>query len=392
MSWTSSADIRTQLQRLWDRGEILASLVTGQSLFPRRVQLRYPTSSEMTDRFDEVRAWIAELRSTPGCRVVMREFKHRVLGTNAVPQEVWIESDDDALILIGKKRDATRFGALIFATRESHAELLPWLAKRPHQALELFGEWGKLLKIVSWLEAHPRPDIYLRQVDIPDIHTKFIETYRGVLTELLDIVLPADAVNVSAAGAGQFAQRYGFRDKPLRIRFRILDSEYKALTAGPAQDITLDATSFAQLDPGVLKVFITENEINFLAFPRVKNSLVIFGAGYGFEMLSRVSWLRQCHIYYWGDIDTHGFAILDQLRAQFDHVESFLMDRATLVMFESQWGEEDTQTRRDLFRLTPAELALYDDLRDNRLRKNLRLEQEKVGFGWVEAALSTHRL
>ena len=34
-----------------------------------------------------------------------------------------------------------------------------------------------------------------------------------------------------------------------------------------------------------------------------------------------------------GDIDTHGFAILDTLRARFDHVESFLMDRDTLMAF-----------------------------------------------------------
>jgi hypothetical protein len=30
---------------------------------------------------------------------------------------------------------------------------------------------------------------------------------------------------------------------------------------------------------------------------------------------------------------------------------------------------------------------LYDDLRDNRLKLNLRLEQERIGFGWIEAAL-----
>ena len=30
----------------------------------------------------------------------------------------------------------------------------------------------------------------------------------------------------------------------------------------------------------------------------------------------------------------------------------------------------------------------HDDLRDNRLRPNLRLEQERIGFGWVEAALA----
>ncbi len=64
------------------------------------------------------------------------------------------------------------------------------------------------------------------------------------------------------------------------------------------------------------------------------------------------------------------------------------MDRATLLAFEALWGEEDNQTLRDLPRLTPTESALYDDLRDNRLRRNLRLEQERVGFDWVQAALA----
>ena len=86
-------------------------------------------------------------------------------------------------------------------------------------------------------------------------------------------------------------------------------------------------------------------------------------------------------------IDTHGFAILDQLRSQFRNVESFMMDRATLLAFESQWGEEEKQTRRDLTRLNADEMALYDDLRDNRIRPNLRLEQERIGYGRVEAAL-----
>jgi len=39
-------------------------------------------------------------------------------------------------------------------------------------------------------------------------------------------------------------------------------------------------------------------------------------------------------------------------------------------------------------RLNVEECALYDDLRDNRLRPNLRLEQERIGFGWVETALA----
>lgn len=388
MTWTRPVDLRAQVQKLWDRGELLASLVTGESLFPKRLVLKGPTSAELANRFDEARAWIGELRVMPHCRVEMREFKHRVFGANAVPHEAWIDTVEHALALIGKQRDVARFTVLTDVTRKRQPQLLGWLGKRPLRALELSDEWSRLLEIVTWLQAHPRPSVYLRQVDIPSVHSKFIEAHRGVLLELLDIVLSPEAIDPTASGVSQFAKRYWFRDKPVRIRLRVLDPEHALLPSDLAQDITLDAASFARLDCKISRVFITENEINFLAFPQIKDSLVIFGAGYGFEMLSKAEWLSRCRVHYWGDIDTHGFAILDQMRSQFDHVESFLMDRITLLAFESQWGEEEKQTLRDLPRLNPEERALYDDLRDNRVRKNLRLEQERIGFSWVEAALS----
>lgn len=130
-----------------------------------------------------------------------------------------------------------------------------------------------------------------------------------------------------------------------------------------------------------------ENETNFLAFPQVRDAIVIFGAGYGWDALARSHWLRKCPIHYWGDIDTHGFGILDQLRGYFDHVASFLMDRATLDAHAHVWGSDDKPLRGDLHRLTSEERDLYDDLRDNRIRAGLRLEQEHIGFQWL-----AHRL
>lgn len=388
MSWTRPHDLRAQVQRLWQRGELLASLITGEPLLPKRLTLKGPTSAELSDRFEEARGWIGELLGMAHCRIEMRKFSHRLLGVNAVPKEAWIDSPEDAASLIGRQRDFARFLALVETTRIREPRLLPWLAKRPLRGLELSDPWPLLLDIVAWLRDHPRPGVYLRQVDLPGVHTKFIEAHRGVLAELLDLVLAPEAIDTSATGVNQFARRYGFYDKPVRIRFRILDPDYSLLTGGELQDITLDAESFAVLETRVERVFITENEINFLAFPQAEASMVIFGAGYGFEMLQEAHWLTRCRIHYWGDIDTHGFAILDQLRGRFEQVESFLMDRPTLLAFEPLWGEEERQTLRDLPRLTAEERALYDDLRDNRIRKNLRLEQERIGFGWVEAALS----
>ena len=391
--WTTPADLRRQVRRLWDRGLILASLATGETLFPRRLVLRRPGSTELRDRFDEVRAWVAALRSMPHVRLAMREIRHRVSGTNLLPHEAWVDTFEDAVALIRKQPELSEFRRLVDWTRARQPALLAWVAKRPLRALQLAGDWRRLLDVVGWLEDHPRPGVYLRQIDVPGVHSKFVEAHRGVLGELLDRALPPTSIDAGApAGVAGFARRYGFREKPERIRFRVLDPACSPLPASPedagGQDIALDAASFAALRTGVSRVFITENEINFLAFPRVKEAMVIFGAGYGFESLGRARWLGELRLHYWGDIDTHGFAILDALRARFGHVESFLMDRSTLLAFESLWGTEDSPIDRELPRLTAEERALYDDLRADRFGRHVRLEQERIGFGWVRDGLA----
>ncbi len=394
MTWTAPSDLRSQVQKLWDKGRLLAALVDAEPTFPLRLMLKTPSSTELSERFEEARAWSralldgAKTGEGKGYRLVQRELRHRVIGSNAMPVEAWLDSVDDALSVIGKQRDGQRFGHLLAQARARVPSLTAWLAANPLRALALGEDFSRLVEVVAWLQAHSRPGIYLRQVDLPGIHSKFIEEHRAVLSELLDRSLPADAVDLSASGSANFAQRYGFRSKPLRVRLRVLDSRHALLRTGRDEDITVDHETFARLDPAITRVLITENEINFLALPSLPDSMAIFGSGYGFDLPARSAWLRTRSVHYWGDIDTHGFAILDQLRSHLVHVESFLMDRATLLAHRSQWTEEPQVVLRDLPRLGGEERAVFDDLRWKRLGdRQIRLEQERIGFGWVEAAL-----
>lgn len=388
MSWSSAQDLRAQLMRLWERGELLREgLGPGASRFPLRLTLKAPGSDDITRRFEAVRAWVAAIAATPHVRLEWQDVRHRVQGSQRLPASAWVDSLDEALAWIGKRAEHARFCALHAETATRQPLLLPWLEKRPLRALELAVEWPRLLDVVAWLQAHPRPGVHLRQVDLPGIHTKFIESHRGVLAELLDLALPAAVIDPARTGAQQFAARYGFLDKPMLLRFRVLDPALDVLPGAPCPDLALDADSFARLRLDLARVFITENEINFLAFPRVPGSIVIFGAGYGWEALARAAWLQRCPIHYWGDIDTNGFAILAQLRARFAHVESLLMDRATLDAHQRFWGREDSPRAADTARLTAAERSLYEDLREHRIQPALRLEQEYVGFGWLEKSL-----
>jgi hypothetical protein len=383
--WTGPAELKDQVLRLWERDELLGAA------YPLRLTLRTPTSTALSERFDEARAWVAGLqqgglqhKTGQGYRLVMREVRHRVLGANSLPVEAWVDTPDDALRLIGKVREGKVFLGLLAATQQQQPALVAWLQCQPRRALALADDWPRLLAIVGWLQSNPRPGLYLRQVDLAGVHSKYIEAQRAVLADLLDLVLPADAVDASARGVGQFAARYGFKDKPLRVRLRFLDPRHPAWVPATDADYTLSAPAFVQLDPPVRRVFITENEINFLAFPPLADSLVIFGAGYGFDALAQAAWLHQRTLHYWGDIDTHGFAILDQLRGHFPHALSFLMDRDTLLAHQTQWVAEPQPTQRDLPLLGADERRLYDDLRWRRLRDEpLRLEQERIGYGRV---------
>lgn len=392
MAWTTPDDVRTQVQRLWDRGRILAARLEGESLFPLTLRLARPTAQELGERFAEARAWMRTLeersRSATGAgyEVVYTEINHRQLGGNRVPQSLLVPSEADALALIGKRRQAEAFAGLVEDTRRTHPEVLSWIAQHPITVLEHADDWQRILAVLSWFKAHPRPGLYARQIAVPGVHTKFLETRRHLLAELLDRVLPGEAVDRQALGAQAFERRYGLRTKPALVRFRVLDRHlsFRGLT-----DVSTPATELARIDLPVRRVFITENEVNGLAFPETADSIVVFGLGYGLERLGLIPWLAGKTIFYWGDLDTHGFAMLDGLRAFFPDARSFLMDRATLLDHRALWVEEPERHDRPLSRLTSTELELYDDLRFDRLGVRVRLEQECIAMDHVERALAS---
>ena len=389
MNWTTPTDICAQVQRMWERGDLLRAATSASVSWPLRLKLKAPSAKDLTNRFEEVRSWAHTVTETPKVRFEWQEWNHRIQGSQRLPASVWLDSLDAALALIGRTRQLQRFWSLHEQTTAMQPELLAWLSEHPLQVLNLAESWERLLAIVAWLKSHPRPGVYLRQVDVLGVDTKFIERNQSVLAELFELALPPEFVDSTATGVKGFNRRFGFLDKPIRIRFRLLDPTLPHLPGCEGlHDISLDSSSFATLAIPIERVFITENETNFLSFPPVARAIVVFGAGYGWEPLARALWLHRCHIHYWGDIDTHGFAILNQLRRYFPHVSSILMDRETLLRHQPHWGVESKPAYHDLPHLTSDEAEVYDALRFSRFQPELRLEQERISFGWLNEQLA----
>ena len=95
--------------------------------------------------------------------------------------------------------------------------------------------------------------------------------------------------------------------------------------------------------------------------------------------LGSVPWLQASNAVYWGDIDTHGFAILDRARRALPQLRSVLMDEATTLQYQHLWGTEPAQTTNfALEHLYEHELAVYTALKANTWGQKVRLEQERL--------------
>ena len=388
--WTSLAGLRALSLKAWNSGALLRELLEPSGAYPRRRSLKRPTAAELLSDYAAVRAWAAELSAGAGAYSLETvEAGRRTVGSNRIPAAAVFATVEDEIGFVGKARDAARFRDLAGRLGELDQNLAGWAARRPLKLLELGADALTAARVALWLRANPRPGIYVRQLSLPGVHTKFIERNRQVIDQLLAAVVPGvtepDGEGGEAPGA-RFARRHGFLHPPELVRFRILDPEIQVL--GGAGDITVTAEAFAHLELPVHTVVATENQVNFLALPERPGTLALYGAGYGFSSLRDAGWLRGCRVLYWGDIDTHGFRILDQLRAVHPHVESVLMDEPTLMAHRDAWGTEPSPSRAALTRLNADETALYEALGTDIYAPRVRLEQELINWGWALERLS----
>ena len=382
--WTSPDQVVTALRRKWTAGHLLAAAAQGLPFEPIGLPLKGPSAADTIRHYDQARAWADSwaAREHPNLRIQTKTIGGRNnTPSNTIPDRVLIDTREALWALLGVDAQVDLFHTLHTRTAQQEPDLARWMALHPMKVLQAHGRWQQLVDTVRWIRTHDTGPIYLRQVDVAGVDTKFIETNKGILGELLDHTLPTDRIHASAPRA-DFATRYGFLTKPPYVRLRYLGNQ-----PGPFSEITVRANELTALPLGIRTVFVLENEITYLSLPDVPGAIAILGAGYAAALLRYLPWLADIDLRYWGDIDTHGFAILSQVRRHFPHTRSFLMDRETLLDHRAHWGEEKTQTAEPPAHLTPDEVELEQALRLSAYRLNLRLEQERLPIQAVMQAL-----
>ena len=368
----SPAEIVKKAERKYK--DVLRAHLTGENVFP----MEFPVGKVPLDLakrrqyFDELRERSKE-QTGSGYVIDWDKVNKRRLGQQTIPKRVIIETLDDYLGLTRKRTQFDRFTADVDKIRRHFPQLENWIHTNTKSILDNSGEWGYLLEVCDYFVKHPRPNMYIRELPIP-VHTKFIEQHSRILRELLDTLLPADAITTAA---NDFSQRFGLKTLPPTMRIRLLEEQLDWQYGLRLDDLTLPVDQLAHLLTEHIQpktVIIAENLMNFLTLPQTPNGVGLFGRGFAVQLLADVRWLHQWRVIYWGDIDAHGFQILSDLRQLFPHVRSVMMDQQTLDD-HAGYVVEGNRVRGDRFDgLTEAEAIVAQHV----LEHNLRMEQEHI--------------
>ena len=238
----------------------------------------------------------------------------------------------------------------------------------------IFPTWQDILKVVSYFKSNPKPDLYIRELPIK-VHTKFIERNKSILRELLDIIL---AQSLNADEHNHFETRFHLKYSEPLVRFRFLDSQMAQQYFSGLEDISVRLSDFSRIELPIKRVLIVENLMNLLTLPKIKGTLSIFGKGFKALSLKNIEWLKNCQIWYWGDLDAQGFEILSGFRGHYPQTKSLMMDKATFDKFY----EDDLETKSkvaSLPNLNEAEYQMHQMLFINKWR----LEQEKIPIDYT---------
>jgi hypothetical protein len=332
-----------------------------------------------------VQSWHQIQKEFPaGVSVLWEPRQWPLLGQQKIPIAVVVQ---DAGALAAWTGHAKNWGRAC-ARRDVFEERFPLIRVAPPWSRyeEVATSWEaddvcRLMDLIAWLQGNQNSQLYLRQLPVPGIDTKWVESRRAIVR---DFFLATRGI----PAGGDFHEVCGLRRAPATVRMRVLCPELRKATGGLSDfESPIEDLARLRLRPGTL--LVVENLATGLALPEMPGTVAFMKLGHAISDLARIPWLfgdasgtwRPSRVLYWGDLDTHGFVILARARGLFPELRSVLMDEETLLSGREQWVQEASQAKMErLDRLTESEHRLYDALRENRFSSRVRLEQERLSW------------
>lgn len=378
----SISEIQRQCNQWWL--EILSAYILKKEFFPKDlIRIGKVSTKDVLSKFNEYTSQIKILKENSkesknfGYQIEWTKTSFQRIGEQTIPTRIYFESLKDYLHFTNSEEEYKRFVQNYQLISTSIPELKEWTLYQITKVSE-HKTWKESLLVCKYFLSNPEPNLYIRQLPI-DVHTKYIQENKTILSSLLEFLLK-DKCNQSEK---QFEKKFHLKHQEPLIRIRFLDT--KLSIAQNLSDVSVPLSEFHSLEILCKFILVVENLMNFLTLPNLPNTISIWsGGGFSISYLKKVQWLKNKQFYYWGDIDVHGFQILNQFRNYFSNTYSLMMDKNTLdKIWKDKITESPTTSVLDLPHLTDSEKILYEFIRENRIR----LEQEKIPQDYAESQI-----
>lgn len=372
------------LNELFEKSDKMFNRVVSASLkreiiFP----LIIPSNKKLGGtNFNELKATIVPLyqqsKQSKGIGYSIEWKEKSVDGTKQkIPEKIYFETLQDFLSYTKRRKDYEVILSSIELLKTSLPELNNWASNNISFLLTNADKLNDFIKVCTYFkENKPPQELFLRELPI-EVHSKFIEENQASLRKLLDVVLPPEWIRHNEF---DFLARYGIKKPAIYTQIRILDDSLKASIGFNEVSLTLEDSGLLNWQPE--KVFIIENKACFLSFPKVRNSVALFGEGFKSRLSKHISWLNNTELHCWFDLDAAGFEMLNTIRNYYPYAKSFLMNNKTYKTFE-RFSVTSHYRKLLLNNLTEDELQLYSFLQSS----NKRLEQERISNQYVKENL-----
>jgi hypothetical protein len=329
-----------------------------------------------------------------GVRVVRETRLMKGIGSQTMPVRIQFESPQAVAEFADEAqawdRVARRRALLLerwpqLATRAGLGRLYDWMDQAADPDVD------RLVAVAGWVLANPRSGLYLRQLPVAGVDTKWIEGGQRRAIAMLVALIKADE-NATGETEREFLRLCGLLAPAARIRLIVLDQELRNVVGG-LRDIQAPQSELATLEWAPRTTLFVENLACAYSLPDLTATVAVVGLGRAISLAAGLPWVHRTRTLYWGDVDTHGLEILSLARALFPETRSIFMDSLTLHRYRSRWVPEAVPNRQaDMSSLLPDERELYEALLANAWpgwngEQGVRLEQERLDWSHVDDEL-----
>lgn len=354
----------------------------GGGSFPFSLVLGNLTEAKFMANLKAVKVWHDAWRAWAGAgRVDWEEYRWARAGAHVLPHRIVFNSPEEVAAVAGK----TAEWALVQARLTELAGLgtLPVASFAKFCDLVLSyaePEWDRLVRCLAYFMANPASNLYVRQLPIEGVDTKWLGAHKADVTKLLRHLK-------SLAGDADFYDVCGLRRPPHCVRIRLLCPTLRAQVGG-LSDIAVPVAELVDWRIRPSRLVIIENLESGLALEDMPGTMVIIGMGNAVTELAKVEWLANLPALYWGDLDTHGLAIWHRASQVLPRLRPVLMDLDTLLAYPALWVLEPSQ-HPPIPDMTPAQQAVFTRLTEPGNAQSARLEQERIPWQIAASAVAT---